>query len=85
MNEEIKGKLISSCNRISNETPNLSKVKQKIVSAGDLCTKEVISINDMNMKESIEALSEDIDKITNETKSFIKNIEEEIMVMSKVV
>ncbi len=85
MNEEIKRELINGCNKISNETKNLIKVKNNLVTAADLCTLDTISINNMNMKESIEYLSTGIDKINNETKKYIDNINDEIAIMSKVV
>ncbi len=85
MNEEVKSKLITSCNVISNEIKQLSDIKQKLLAANDLCTKEAISINDMNMRESIESLSTDIDKIKMENKKYIEEIKDEIMIMSRVV
>ncbi len=85
MTEEVKSKLINSCNAISNEAKNLTKIKQKLLTASDLCTKDAISINEMNMKESIETLGLDIDKINTQTKKFIEDVNEEIMIMSRVV
>jgi hypothetical protein len=37
------------------------------------------------MKESIETLGLDIDKINTQTKKFIEDVNEEIMIMSRVV
>lgn len=85
MNEEIKRKLINSCNIISNENKNLSHVRENILVAADICTTDVISINGMNMKDSIQSLSMDVDRISEETKKFIEDTNEEIMVMSRVV
>ena len=85
MTEEVKSKLINSCNAISNEAKNLSKIKQNLLTASNLCTKDAISINEMNMKESIETLGLDIDKINTQTKKFIEDVNEEIMIMSRVV
>ncbi len=85
MTEEVKSKLIRSCNTISNEAKNLTEIKQKLLTASDLCTKDAISINEMNMKESIETLGLDIDKINTQTKKFIEDVNEEIMIMSRVV
>lgn len=85
MNEESKNKIIACCNTISNEKNSLLKTKQVIKTTSDLCTKDTISINNMNMKESIELLTTDIDKITNEINKYIKDINEEIIIMNKVV
>ena len=85
MNEEVKTKLISSCNTISNETKMLSKAKEELLIASDLCKLDAISINNINMKESIYSLSTDVDKITTEIDRFIDDINNEIIIMNKVV
>ncbi len=85
MSEEEKNKIITCCNTISNEKNSLLKTKQVIKTTSDLCTKETISINNMNMKESIELLTMDIDKIINEINDYVKDIDEEIIIMNRVV
>lgn len=85
MNEEVKRKLISCCNNISNETKMLSKAKENIVTASDLCKLDTISINNINMRESIYSLGTDIDRINTEIDKYIDDIDNEIMVMNKVV
>ena len=85
MSEEEKNKIITSCNTISNEKNSLIKTKQVIKTTSDLCTIDTISINDINMKESIELLTTDIDRITNEIDKYIKDINEEIIIMNRVV
>lgn len=85
MSEEVKRELITCCNNISNEEKILSKVKQDLLTASDLCKIDTISINNMNMKESISSLSTDIDKISVEIKKYIEDINNEIIIMNKVV
>ena len=85
MNEQTNKKIFNSCNNISKQKNNLSRAKQMINNAHEICTLEVISINNNNMRESIESLTHDIDKINNEIDTYLKDINEELMIMNKVV
>ena len=85
MNEQVNKRIFSSCNNISKQKNNLDRAKQMINNAYEICTLETISINNNNMRESIEYLSHDIDSINNEIDKYIKDINEELMIMNKVV
>ena len=85
MNEQIKSKIITSCHNISNEKKVLLKTKKDLETAASLCSLDTISINNINMKSSIEALGTDIDKITQEIDNYIEDINNEIAVMNRVV
>lgn len=85
MNEQINKKIINSCNNISRQKNNLSRAKQLINNVHEICTLDTISINNNNMRESIQSLSYDIDSINNEIDKYIKDINEELIIMNKVV
>ncbi len=85
MNEQINKRLINSCNNISKQKNSLGRAKQLIHNAHEICTLDTISINNHNMRESIESLSYDIDSITNEIDKYIKDINEELIMVNRVV